>query len=193
MTDPGDQILLLVNEGGHQLGGIYLTGTHSHKLLALKVKIFLHQFLGIVDDPHSGNGIKPQMGADQQRLRIGVADTADTGASPEAGQVLFKLGPKGCILDVVDLPLKAPVPVIEDQSPPAGTQVGMVIHAEKYVKYAVPFGDGPKKSSHGLTPFPSGGSGPPDRPPSLPPDPGGTGLCPDGRRSAYPRAGRCRG
>ena len=95
MADAGDQIVLLVDEGGHQLGGVDFTRAHGHELVAVVGEVALHQRVGIVDDAHGGDGVQAQVGAHQQGLGIGVADTADAGAAVKFRQILVELGAEG--------------------------------------------------------------------------------------------------
>ena len=147
MADALIQAALLVDEGGGQLGGVDRAGAHGHELVAVVGEVALHQLLGVVDDAHGGDGVQPQVGAHQQGLGVRVADAADAAAAVELGDVLFKLGPEGGVLDVVDLTLEAALPVVDDHAPPAGAQVGVVVHAEEHVQHAVLLGDGSKKSA----------------------------------------------
>ena len=140
VTDAGDQVVLLVDEGGHQLRGVDLAGAHGHELVAVVGEVAVHQGLGVLDDAHGGDGVQPQVGAHQQGLGVRVADTADAGAAPEPGQILLELGAEGGVLNVVDLPVKAgSVPVIDGHAAPAGAQVGVVVRAEEHVQHHVPF------------------------------------------------------
>jgi hypothetical protein len=95
------------------------------------------QLVGVVDDAHGGNGKEAQVGADQQGLGVRVADAADAAGAVEFGHVLLELGSKGCIFDVMDLALEAVLLIVNDHAPPAGAQVGVVVHAEKEVENAV--------------------------------------------------------
>ena len=82
------------------------------------------------------------MRTDQQGLRVGIGDTADTAAAVEIRQVLFKLGAEGRVFDVVDLALEAALlGIIDGHAAPAGTQVRVVVNTEENIKYAVPLGD----------------------------------------------------
>jgi hypothetical protein len=77
------------------------------------------------------------MRADQQGLGVRVADAADAAGAVEFGHVLLELGPKGSVFDVVDLALESILLIVYDHASPAGTEVGVVVHAEKDVKNAV--------------------------------------------------------
>ena len=142
------QILLLVDEGGGELGGVDLSGAHGHELMAVVGEVALNELLGVVDDAHRGDGVQPQVGAHQQGLGIGVADAADAAVAVEVGQIPLKLGAEGGVFNVVDLALKAVLLVVYDHAAPAGAQVGVVIHSEENIQRHVPLGDGAKKASH---------------------------------------------
>ena len=198
VENAGDQVILLVDEGGGQLGGVHPAGAHGHELVAVVGEIGLDQLVGVVDDAHRGDGIQTKVGPHQQGLGVGVTDAADTGAAVKVGQVPLELGAEGGVFDVVDLALKAVLLIEHDHAAPAGAQVGVVVHSEENIKGDVPLRDGAKKTSHVLPPCcwltcPSGGGPSPDRRPPRCPGPGGSGPCPASRRSWHPRSGRCRG
>ena len=135
VTDAVNQIILLIDECGNEFGRVDFAGAHGHELGAHAcIEVLLDQLVGIVDDAHGGDGEKPQMRADQQRLRVGIADAANAAASGKIAQVLLELGPEGGVLDIVDLALKALLPVVKDHAAPVGAQMGVVIHAEKDVE-----------------------------------------------------------
>ena len=113
--------------------------------------MLLHQFLGIGDQADGGDGIQAEPGADQKRLRVRIADAADTDVSVEAGEVFFKLRPEGRILNVVDLTLEPVLLIVDDHSTPARTQVGVIVHTEEDVQRNIPFGNCPEKSAHTVT------------------------------------------
>ena len=147
-VDAGYQVVLLIDEGGGQLGGVDLAGAHGQELVAVVGEIALHQRVGVVDDAHGGDGVQPQVGAHQQGLGVGVADAADGGTAVELGEILVELGAEGGVLDVVDLPLEAVLPVIDRHASPLGAQVGVVVGAEEHVQHAVMPGDRAEKSAH---------------------------------------------
>ena len=123
VENPADQVALLVDEGGGELGGVDLARAHGHKLVAGGGEVLPDDVLGIVDDAHGGDGVEPQMGAHQQRLGVGVADAADAAAAVEVPQVVFELGAEGGILDGVDLPLESVFRVMDNHAAPAGSQM----------------------------------------------------------------------
>ena len=107
-----------------------------------------HQLLSIVDDAHGGDGEQAQVAAHQQGLGVGIGDTAHTGNAGHLGQIIFKLGAEGRIFNVVNLPLKALLGVVENQAAPAGAQVGVVVRAEKDVVNTVAAGNCAKETTH---------------------------------------------
>ena len=120
VADTLDQAAALVDESGGQLGGVDLAGGHGHELVSRPGEGFLHQLFCIVDNAHGGDGEHPQVGAHQQRLRVGVGNAADTGVSTEFGHVVVKFRAEGGIFNAVDLPLEALFPVVEGKPCPAG-------------------------------------------------------------------------
>ena len=150
MADAVHQGVPLVDEGGSQLGGVDLSGTHGHKLVALVGEKFLHNLVRIADDSHGGDGEQAQVGAHQQGLGVGVADAADTAAAVELGDILLEFRAEGSIFNIVNLPLEAAFLIIDNHAAPAGTQMGVIVHAEKDVENAVPLGDRSKKTAQNM-------------------------------------------
>ena len=134
VQDAGDQVILLVDEGSGQLGGVDLSGAHGHKLMAVVGKIPLDQLLGVVDDAHRGDGVQSQVGPYQQGLWVSVADAADAAAPVEIGQILLKLGAEGGVLNGVDLPLEPIFGVMDDHAAPPGAQVGVIVHSKEDIQ-----------------------------------------------------------
>ena len=134
MENAVHQVVLLVDEGGGQLGGVDLARAHGHELVAVVGEVFLDQLLRIVDDAHRGDGVQAQVGPHQQGLGVGVADAADAALAVKLGQVLFKFGSERSVLNGVDLPLEAVLLIVDQHAAPAGAQVGVVIHSEKDIQ-----------------------------------------------------------
>ena len=111
-------------------------------------EILLDQSVGIVDAAHRGDGVQTEMGTDQQRLRIGVTDTADAAAAVEVLKILLELGTEGRILNVVDLALEPVSSVINSDAATTGTQMSVIVYAEIQIQYAVSFRDSSEKAAH---------------------------------------------
>ena len=69
-------------------------------------KQHIRQFPYIIDPAYCSDGIGPVMGADDQRLRLKIADAPDAEISLHLYQIFFKLGPEVRALDIVDRPVK---------------------------------------------------------------------------------------
>ena len=111
-------------------------------------EILLNQILRVVDDANGSNGVQAQMGADQKRLGIGIADTADAGGAVELGQVLLKLGTERGVFNGVNLTLEPVLGIVNNHAAPAGAKMGVVVHPKKDIKGDVLRGDGPEKATH---------------------------------------------
>ena len=83
VADALHQGILLVDESSSQLGGVDETVALGHELMARIGEVGLHQFLSVIDDAHRGDGVQPQVGTHQQRLRIHIRDAADAAVSME--------------------------------------------------------------------------------------------------------------
>ena len=143
------QIVAAVDKGCRQLRGVHLTGGHGHKLMAGAGEGLFHQLVGVVDPPYGGDGEQTQMRPDQQGLRVGIGDGADTGVALEFGKIRFKLGAERGVFDIVNLALEAQLLVVDCHAAPACAQVGMVVGAEKDIVNAVFVGDGSEETAHG--------------------------------------------
>ena len=148
VADAVDQAAPLVDEGGGQFGGVDLAGGHGHELMSRPGKGLGHQLFGVVDDAHGGDGEHPQVGAHQQRLRVGVGNAADTGVSAEFGHVVVKFRAEGGVFNAVDLPLEALLLIVEGKPCPAGAEVGVVVRAEENVVNAILMGNRPEETAH---------------------------------------------
>ena len=56
IADAVDEIVAAVDEGGGELRGIDFAGGHGHELIARAGEGLFHQFLGVGDDAHGGDG-----------------------------------------------------------------------------------------------------------------------------------------
>ncbi len=148
ITDTGNQVVLLVNQGGHQLRGVDLAGAHGHELVAVVGKVPLYQLFGVLNDAHGRDGVQPQMGAHQQGLGIRIADAADARPPVERGKILLELGAEGGVFNVVDLPVETLLPIVDGHAAPASAQVGVVVRAEEHIQHHVPLGNRTKKTAH---------------------------------------------
>ena len=148
VADALHQGVLLVDQPGHQLGGVDGAAAHGHELMAPLGEIGLDQLVGVADDANHGDGVKPQVGAHQQGLGVRVADAADAALPVEIRQVVFKLGAEGGIFNVVNLTLETVFTVIHDHTGPAGAQVGVIVRTEENVQYRVAPGYGAEKAAH---------------------------------------------
>ena len=93
----------------------------------------IQQFGGVIDDPHGGDGVEPEMGTHQQGLGVAVADAADAAAAVEIAQIAFEFRAERRALDIVDLPLKG-MAVADGHAAAAGAQMRVVVYAEKHVE-----------------------------------------------------------
>ena len=87
------------------------------------------------------------VGTDDQGLGFKIGNAADTQIALHVMDVIIELGTERRILNIVDGPVKAILPV-HRQAGPAGSQMGMVICAEKQIKHAIFFGYNAKITAH---------------------------------------------
>ena len=142
------QIFLHIDEGCHQLGDIDLSAALGHELMPVVGEIGIDQLVDVVDDTHRADGVQAQMGAHQQRLWVGVADAAHADVALELMQRAFKFRAEGGVFNIVDLPDEPGLRPVNHHAAPAGTQMGVVVRAEKYVQSHIPVGDRSKITAH---------------------------------------------
>ena len=76
IADSLNKILLLVDNGGHQLGGVDFAVLHFKKV-GISADDGIHNAAGVVDLSHRGNSKSTVMGTNQNRLRFIIRDTAN--------------------------------------------------------------------------------------------------------------------
>ena len=146
--DALDQIVLLVDEGRHELGAVDRTRAHRHKLRAALLEIRLDQLVGVIDDADRGDGERPVLAAHQKRLRIGVADAPDTARAVKALEVLVEARAERRVLDGVNFFLKPARPLAEHHARSTRAQMRMVVDAKKHIEYHVAARSRPKETAH---------------------------------------------
>ena len=124
---------LLVDQRCRQLGRVDLASGMRFKMPPSGSQKLLDQCLRVIDAAYDRNRVGSQMRTNQNRLRIAVADTADTGGSAHFLGNPLKLGPERRIFDFVDLALKSNFRVYSGHTCPARAQMRMIVHAEKNV------------------------------------------------------------
>ena len=146
----------LINEGGNQLVGIDFSAGHAFKVSAAEGQILLDEGLGVVDKTNGADGVTAQIGTDENGLGISVRNAADGGGAGHFFQNPLEFSPEGRIFNVVYFPLEALFRVIGSHAAPAGSQMGMIVRAEKHIQHAVFAGSCSKKTTHGVSSFVSG-------------------------------------
>lgn len=119
---------------------------------AAEGQVLLDEGIGVVDDADDADGIGAQVGADEQGLGVGVADTADGRGALHFVKNVLEFGAEGGIFDVVNLPLQPNGRVIGRHAAPACAQMRMIVRAEKHIGNGVVATDGSKKASHNSPP-----------------------------------------
>ena len=122
---------LLVNHSSDELIGVDPSAGHGVEMTAAEGQILADELIGVVDDADGTDGVDTQIGPDEQRLGIAVADAADCGVAGHLVENALKLGPERSVFNVVDLPLETDLCIIGCHAAPAGAEVGMVVSAEK--------------------------------------------------------------
>ena len=88
------------------------------------------------------------MRAHQQRLGVGVADAAHADVALELMQRTFKFRAEGGVFNIVDLPDEPGLRPVNHHAAPAGTQMGVVVRAEKHIQSHLAVGKRSEISAH---------------------------------------------
>ena len=86
------------------------------------VQRLIDQLLPIVDPAYSANGIVAQVRADDERLAVSIADTADPHLTVHSWEIALESRPELCALDAVNDPHETPA-VKDGHTTPSRTQV----------------------------------------------------------------------
>ena len=98
--------------------------------------------------PNHANGIRAEVGADDQRLRVVIADAPDGRRAAHFVRQFGKLGAERRVLNVVDLPLKPEFRVVSRNARAPRSEVGMVVHPEKDIEDTIPCRRHTEKTAH---------------------------------------------
>ena len=88
------KVLFAIHQCRYQLGRVDRTARHGVEMTAAEGKIMIDKLIRVVDDTDDANGVHAEIGADDKRLRIAVADASDSGSTLHFQVILFKFGPK---------------------------------------------------------------------------------------------------
>ena len=80
-------------EGRDQFRVVDLAGTHGHKVVAAALEQSLDGLFGVLDEANGGDCVDSHAGSYHKRLRICIADAADSGAAaeiPKSGRECFQ-------------------------------------------------------------------------------------------------------
>ena len=137
VLDPFDQVWALVDDGRHQLRGVDIAAAHFQKMGGGGGKQFVDDLIGVVDlaDGHDGKGAV--VGADDQRLRFIVRNTADAHVAAHPFHFLVEFRPKGSVFDVVDGAVEPFLIVVDRHAGAPGPQMGVIVRSKIQVKYAI--------------------------------------------------------
>ncbi len=150
-ADAGLEAVLHVDQRGHDLGRVDVAAAHLGQVDAPLAERLAGQRLGIGHHADRGDGVVAQVGADEQRLVVGVADDADAAAPAQALEVGVELRAELGVLDVVD-DADEPLGAQDGQAAALGPQVGMVVGAVKQVGQAIVLCRHAEKSAHQCPP-----------------------------------------
>ena len=146
-ADAGGKVLAQADQRTDQLGDVDAAAGHGIKVTALR-QIDLHQLLGVVHRAGDAQRKGAQLGANQQRLGIIIADTADGGGALHLLEDALEAGTERRGLDAVDLPLQTDLGVVYGDAGATGAQMGMVVGAEKHVLHTILFRYDAKITAH---------------------------------------------
>ena len=105
---------------------------------------------GVLDRADGDDGVIPEMGTDEQRLVVGVADDPDPGPGVHPVEVGVELGPELGVLDVVDDPDEA-VRAEDGQAAPSWSRGGnVIVRPVEQIGDAILAGRDAEKSAHAV-------------------------------------------
>ena len=140
VADALDDRLLAVDERAHELGRIHLARAHREELRVVVAEVAFDELVGVVDDAHGRDREEPEVGPQQERLRIVVRDAVDAAVALHVRDVGLEPGAKRRVRDVVDLTLEALFRVVDRHAAELGAEVGVVVDAEEGVENDVALG-----------------------------------------------------
>ena len=120
ILDALDEVLLLVDDRGHQLRGVHIAAAHLQKVGVPAFEQLLHNLVGVVDFAHGHNGVGAMVRPHNQGLGLVVGDAPNAQMALHAGHVLVELGAEGRVFNVVDGAVKALCRVVNRHAGTAG-------------------------------------------------------------------------
>ena len=120
ILDTFDEVLLLVDDRGHQLRGVHIAAAHLQKVGVPAFEQLLHDLVGVVDFAHGHNGVGAMVRPHNQGLGLVVGDAPNAQMALHAGHVLVELGAEGRVFNVVDGAVKALCRVVNRHAGTAG-------------------------------------------------------------------------
>ena len=125
-----------------------MTAAHCLKMVDPGIEKGLNQFVRIADQADDTNCKISKSRADKQRLRVRVADAADTEMTVHLLAHSFEFSAEGRIRDIVYIPLEPIIRIIRSHAGALRSQMGMIVNAEENVLYAVLMSCDPKETAH---------------------------------------------
>jgi hypothetical protein len=118
-ADTLDEILLLIDDGGNQLGGIDLPSGHLEEV-SISADVIFHDLIDVIDLSDGGDGEGTMLGTDKNGLSLIIGDAADAQISVHGCGLLCEFGSERSIFDVVDGFVEAIILAVNSQTCPAG-------------------------------------------------------------------------
>ena len=130
IPDTFDEIILLVDDGGNELGLVDLTVLHFKEMRVI-LENCLYDFFRIVDFTYGRNAEGAVVGTDQDRLRLVVGDTANAVFAEHFVRFLLEFGTKRRVFYIMNGFLKSVFLAVNSHTRTAGTEVRMVVYTVK--------------------------------------------------------------
>ena len=141
------EVLTFHDKQTYQLRGVDTPAAELAQVHILLQEV-LHQFLGVVDFADRTDGETPEMGVEEQGLRIGIGDDAYASIAAETCQLVLKLCPKGGVLNAVDDALESVLRVKSSHSRTPCAEMAVIIRAVEHIGYARRRGYFSKETCH---------------------------------------------
>ena len=149
ILDALDQAVLGVDERANELGHVDAARAHGHELMA-HTRERPDELVCVVDGTDGSQREHAQVRANQQGLRIGVADASHGHRTDKARKILLELGAERRVLDGVDLAREALVGIPRHHAGTPRAQMRVIVDTEEHVEGYLTTRRCTKEGSHAI-------------------------------------------
>ena len=121
--DTADEVALLIDHGCQNFCGVDPSSAHLFEVTAAEGQVLFDQRIQIVDPAYEDDRVGSQVGMDEQRLRICIADASYSCDAAQAADNIFEFRSERRVFNVVDLPFETSLRIIDGNAAPACAQM----------------------------------------------------------------------